>query len=160
MGAMIEVPALLWQLDDLLPEVDFISVGSNDLFQFLFAADRGNANVASRFDPLSLAGAAGAARDCANRASAMDVPLTLCGELAGRPIEAMALIGLGYRSISMSAASIGPVKAMVLELDAGSWKAMSSNGWKPATNPFARGCAISPKPTIYRSAEPRLWKRR
>jgi phosphotransferase system enzyme I (PtsP) len=117
MGAMIEVPALLWQLDDLLPEVDFISVGSNDLFQFLFAADRGNANVASRFDPLSLAGLR-VLREIATSAERHNVPLTLCGELAGRPIEAMALIGLGYRSISMSAASIGPVKAMVLELDA------------------------------------------
>ncbi len=117
MGAMIEVPALLWQLDDLLPEVDFVSVGSNDLFQFLFAADRGNANVASRFDPLSLAGLR-VLREIATSAERHNVPLTLCGELAGRPIEAMALIGLGYRSISMSAASIGPVKAMVLELDA------------------------------------------
>ncbi len=117
MGAMIEVPALLWQLDDLLPELDFISVGSNDLFQFLFAADRGNANVASRFDPLSLAGLR-VLREIATSAERHNVPLTLCGELAGRPIEAMALIGLGYRSISMSAASIGPVKAMVLELDA------------------------------------------
>ncbi len=118
MGAMIEVPSLLWQLDEILPEVDFISVGSNDLFQFLFAADRGNANVAARFDPLSPPGLR-VLRQIAESAGRHDVPLTLCGELAGRPIEAMALIGLGYRSISMSAASIGPVKAMVLELDAG-----------------------------------------
>ncbi len=117
MGAMIEVPALLWQLDEVLPEVDFVSVGSNDLFQFLFAADRGNAHVAGRFDPLSPAGLR-VLREIAVSAARHDVPLTLCGEIAGRPIEAMALIGLGYRSISMSAASIGPVKAMVLELDA------------------------------------------
>jgi phosphotransferase system enzyme I (PtsP) len=117
MGAMIEVPALLWQLDDVLPEVDFISVGSNDLFQFLFAADRGNTNVANRFDPLSLAGLR-VLREIAHSADRHNVPLTLCGEIAGRPIEAMALIGLGYRSISMAAASIGPVKAMVLALDA------------------------------------------
>ena len=117
MGAMIEVPALLWQLDEILPEVNFISVGSNDLFQFLFAADRGNANVASRFDPLSPPGLR-VLRQIAQTAERHGVPLTLCGEIAGRPIEAMALIGLGYRSISMSAAAIGPVKAMVLELDA------------------------------------------
>lgn len=117
MGAMVEVPALLWQLDEMLPEVDFVSVGSNDLFQFLFAADRGNANVASRFDPLSHAGMR-VLHQIAASAQRHDVPLTLCGEIAGRPIEAMALIGLGYRSISMSAASIGPVKAMVLALDA------------------------------------------
>ena len=118
MGAMIEVPAFLWQLDEILPEVDFISVGSNDLFQFLFAADRANAHVANRFDPLAPAGLR-VLRQIAETAERHGVPLTLCGELAGRPIEAMALIGLGYRSISMSAASIGPVKAMVLELDAG-----------------------------------------
>jgi len=117
MGAMIEVPALLWQLDEVLREVDFISVGSNDLFQFMFAADRANANVANRFDPLSPAGLR-VLRHVADCAERHKVPLTLCGEIAGRPIEAMALIGLGYRSISMSAAAIGPVKAMVLALDA------------------------------------------
>jgi len=117
MGAMIEVPALIWQLDELLPEVDFISVGSNDLFQFLFAADRGNANVAGRFDPLSPAGLR-VLRHISQSAAHQKVPLTLCGEIAGRPIDAMALIGLGYRSISMSAAAIGPLKAMVLALDA------------------------------------------
>ncbi len=117
MGAMIEVPALLWQLDEVLREVDFISVGSNDLFQFLFAADRANAHVANRFDPLSPAGLR-VLRNIAESAERHAVPLTLCGEIAGRPVEAMALIGLGFRSISMSAAAIGPIKAMVLALDA------------------------------------------
>lgn len=116
-GVMIEVPSLLWQLDEILPEVDFISVGSNDLFQFLFAADRANLHVANRFDPLSPAGLR-VLREIAISAERHKVPLTLCGEIAGRPIEAMALIGLGYRSISMSAAAVGPVKAMVLALDA------------------------------------------
>jgi len=116
-GAMIEVPALLWQLDDVLPEVDFISVGSNDLFQFLFAADRANSHVADRFDPLSPAGLR-VLHQIARSAERHNVPLTLCGEIAGRPIDALALIGLGYRSISMSAAAIGPVKAAVLALDA------------------------------------------
>jgi phosphotransferase system enzyme I (PtsP) len=116
LGAMIEVPALLWQLDRLLPAVDFVSVGSNDLLQFLFAADRGNVRVSDRFDPLSppvlrlLA-------DIVEAAERHKVPLTLCGEMAGRPLEAMALIALGYRSISMAPASIGPVKAMVRSLD-------------------------------------------
>ena len=62
-GAMIEVPALLWQLDRLLPLADFASVGSNDLMQFLFAADRGNMRVAERFDALNPGGAQGAQRD-------------------------------------------------------------------------------------------------
>jgi phosphotransferase system enzyme I (PtsP) len=117
-GAMIEVPALLWQLDRLLPLTDFASVGSNDLMQFLFATDRGNMLVADRFDSLNPA-ALLALRGIVEAAARHNVPLNLCGEMAGRPIEAMALIGLGFRSISMAPASVGPVKAMILSLDAG-----------------------------------------
>jgi phosphotransferase system enzyme I (PtsP) len=117
-GAMIEVPALLWQLDRVLPLADFASVGSNDLMQFLFAADRGNMRVSERFDSLNPA-ALKALRDVVAAAKKYDVPLTLCGEMAGRPIEAMALVALGFRSISMAPASVGPVKAMILSLDAG-----------------------------------------
>jgi len=116
-GAMIEVPALLWQLDTLLPQTDFVSVGSNDLVQFLFAADRGNERVAGRFDSLNPA-ALRALRQIVRAAEHFETPLTLCGEMAGKPLEAMALIGLGFRSISMAPASVGPVKAMVLSLDA------------------------------------------
>ena len=117
-GAMIEVPALLWQLDRILPLADFASVGSNDLMQFLYAADRGNMLVANRFDSLSPAGLK-ALSVIVEAATRHHVPLNLCGEMAGKPIEAMALIGLGFRSISMAPASVGPVKAMVLSLDAG-----------------------------------------
>ena len=117
-GAMIEVPALLWQLDELLPLVDFVSVGSNDLLQFLFAADRTNIRVADRFEPLSPA-ALRPLRTIVEKAASHGVALTLCGELAGRPLDAMALIGVGFRSISMAPASIGPVKAMVRSLDVG-----------------------------------------
>ena len=117
-GTMIEVPALLWQLDHLLPLADFVSVGSNDLVQFLFAADRGNERVAARFDSLS-SSVLRAFRRIVREAERFETPLTLCGEMAGKPLEAMTLIGLGFRSISMSPASIGPVKAMVLSLDAG-----------------------------------------
>jgi len=117
-GAMIEVPALLWQLDRVLPLADFASVGSNDLIQFLFAADRGNARVSERFDSLNPA-VLKALRQVVEAAARHEVPLNLCGEMAGRPLEAMALIGLGFRSISMAPASMGPVKAMILSLDAG-----------------------------------------
>ncbi|MGZ3266526.1 MAG: phosphoenolpyruvate--protein phosphotransferase, partial [Croceibacterium sp.] len=117
-GAMIEVPALLWQLDRVLPLADFASVGSNDLMQFLFAADRGNMRVAERFDSLNPA-ALKALRVIVEGAQRHAVPLTLCGEMAGRPVEAMALVALGFRSISMAPASVGPVKAMILSLDAG-----------------------------------------
>jgi phosphotransferase system enzyme I (PtsP) len=117
-GIMIEVPALLWQLDRVLPLADFASVGSNDLMQFLFAADRGNIQVATRFDTLNPAGLL-ALRSVVEAAARHDIPLNLCGEMAGKPLEAMALIGLGFRSISMAPASVGPVKAMVLSVDAG-----------------------------------------
>ena len=113
LGAMVEVPSMLWQLDDLLCRVDFISVGSNDLLQFMFAADRSNNRVSGRFDALCPA-ALRALRHIVVLAEKHNVPVTLCGEMAGRPIEALALLGLGYRSISMAPASIGPVKAMVL----------------------------------------------
>jgi phosphotransferase system enzyme I (PtsP) len=117
-GAMLEVPALLWQLDELMQAVDFVSVGSNDLFQFSMAVDRGNARVSDRFDPLERPFLR-ILRDIVRGADRNSTPVTLCGELAGKPISAMALIGIGFRSISMSPASIGPVKAMLLGLDAG-----------------------------------------
>jgi phosphotransferase system enzyme I (PtsP) len=101
-----------------LSRVDFVSVGSNDLLQFLFAADRDNPRVSDRFDPLSPP-ALRALMRIADQANAAGVPATVCGEIAGRPLEAMVLIALGYRSLSMSPASIGPVKAMLLSLDAG-----------------------------------------
>jgi phosphotransferase system enzyme I (PtsP) len=117
-GTMVEVPSLLYQLDELLGRVDFLSVGSNDLLQFFYAADRGNKRVADRFDPLS-APILRALKQIAAMAKAHDKPLTLCGELASKPIGALALIAIGYRTLSLSPTAIGPVKAMVLELDAG-----------------------------------------
>jgi phosphotransferase system enzyme I (PtsP) len=115
-GAMVEVPALLFDLDGLMKEADFISVGSNDLLQFMTATDRGNTRVAGRFDPLSRPFLR-ALRQIVRTAGAAQLPVTLCGEMAGNPIAAMALIGLGYRALSMSAAALGPVKAMLLALD-------------------------------------------
>jgi len=116
LGVMIEIPALIWQLDQLLPLVDFASVGSNDLVQFLFASDRGNPKLAGRYDPLSPA-ALGAMRLIVEKAAAHKKPVTLCGELGGRPLEAMGLLGIGLTSISMVPSGIGPVKAMLLALD-------------------------------------------
>jgi phosphotransferase system enzyme I (PtsP) len=116
LGTMIEVPALLWQLDGLLREVDFVSIGSNDLMQFLFASDRGHARLQGRYDTLH-PGVLSLIREVAMKAQAHGVPLNLCGEMAGRPIEALALIGVGLKSISMTPAAIGPVKSMILALD-------------------------------------------
>lgn len=116
-GTMLEVPALAFQLDALLPKVDFISVGSNDLVQFLFASDRGNPRLAERYDNLAPSVLA-LLRSLAEACQRSRVPLSICGEMAGSPIEAMALIGLGFRSLSMSPVSVGPVKAMLRALDA------------------------------------------
>ncbi len=116
-GVMIEVPSLLFDLDAVFKRVDFASVGSNDLTQYLFAADRNNPKVSTRYDPLSVSAlrALGSIADAARR---HDKSLTLCGEMASKPLEALALIALGYRSLSMAPSAIGPVKAMLLMLDA------------------------------------------
>jgi phosphotransferase system enzyme I (PtsP) len=122
-GAMVEVPALLFQLDELFPKVDFLSVGSNDLVQFLFAVDRGNNRVANRFDVLSPP-ILRALRSLAQKGHEYGKLVTLCGELASRPLEAMALAGIGYRSLSLSPAAMGPVKSMILDLDLGKLQAL------------------------------------
>ncbi|MBA3518271.1 MAG: phosphoenolpyruvate--protein phosphotransferase, partial [Rhizobiales bacterium] len=118
LGAMLEVPALLWQLDELFRVADFVSVGSNDLMQFITASDRGNTRLAGRFDPLSPAFLR-ALRSIARSAAAAGKPATLCGEIAGRPLEAMALAAIGYRSLSMASAAIGPIKAMIRSVELG-----------------------------------------
>src|SRR5690348_3381506 len=116
-GTMVEVPALLFQLDELLDRVDFLSVGSNDLMQFLYAVDRGNARVSARFDELSPP-VLRALTMIADRAKAHGKSATLCGELASTPLGALALVGLGYRSLSLVPSAVGPVKALLLELNA------------------------------------------
>ncbi|MFZ1079631.1 MAG: phosphoenolpyruvate--protein phosphotransferase [Methylovirgula sp.] len=116
LGAMVEVPAILWQLDEICARADFISVGTNDLVQYLFAADRDNKRVAGRFDSLS-APVLRALKVVVEKARNNKTPLTLCGEMAGKPIDALALLAIGFRSLSMSPASIGPVKAMILATD-------------------------------------------
>lgn len=115
-GVMFEVPALAWQLDSLLPHVDFISVGTNDLMQFLFAADRGNSRLAGRYDSLSPA-LLRLLHFVVEKARPAGVDLAVCGEMAGRPVEALALLAVGVRTLSMSPGAIGPVKAMIRSLD-------------------------------------------
>ncbi len=117
LGVMLEVPSLLWQLDEICERVDFVSVGTNDLVQYLFAADRDNKLVASRYDSLSVP-VLRALRRVVRKADAHKVPLSLCGEMGGQPLEALALLAIGFRSLSMSPACIGPVKAMILAADA------------------------------------------
>ncbi|CAA7616931.1 phosphoenolpyruvate--protein phosphotransferase [Magnetospirillum sp. UT-4] len=115
-GTMLEVPALAFQLDALLPRVDFVSIGSNDMAQFLFAVDRGNPRISERYDPLApamLTFLCGVAAKC----DAAGVPLSVCGEMAGRPLEAMALIACGVRTLSLASPAMGPVKTMIRSLE-------------------------------------------
>jgi phosphotransferase system enzyme I (PtsP) len=115
-GAMVEAPSLLWHLDALLPLTDFVSVGTNDLFQYMFAADRTNPRVSDRYDPLSPP-ALRALAQIQKAATETGTPVSLCGELAGRPLEAFVLIALGFQRLSMPPAGIGPVKRMILSCD-------------------------------------------
>ena len=115
-GLMIEVPSVVFQLDAILPEADFISIGTNDLAQFIFACDRGNPRLSERYDVLS-APFLKMMQQIISLANKHKVMCSVCGEMASNPIEALALIGLGYRNLSMSGASFGRVKSMVRSLN-------------------------------------------
>jgi phosphotransferase system, enzyme I, PtsP len=117
-GVMLEVPSLLWQLPALLERIDFLSIGTNDLAQFLFACDRGNPRLADRYDLLS-APMVALFRDVIAKCGTAGVPLSMCGEMAGNPIEAMMLVALGFRTLSLTATALGPVKTMIRSLDSG-----------------------------------------
>jgi phosphotransferase system enzyme I (PtsP) len=129
-GAMIEVPALIETLDVLLPLTDFVSVGTNDLTQFLFAADRANPRLADRYDWLSPA-ILRVLRRIVRAANAAAVPVTVCGEMGGRPLEALALLSLGVESLSITPAGVGPIKAMIRSADLATLKAAMA-GWLDA----------------------------
>ncbi len=115
-GTMLEVPSLVFQLEELLKHVDFISIGTNDLAQFLFASDRGNPLIWNRYDTLNPA-LLRTLKYVSDLCRAKKVPCSVCGEMAGKPLEAMALVGLGITSLSMNPASLGAVKAMVRTLN-------------------------------------------
>jgi len=118
LGVMLEVPSLLFDLDRLFRTVDFISIGTNDLMQFMFAVDRDNALVAGRFDALHPSFLRALAR-VAKKAQETGLPVSICGEIAAKPIEAMALLGIGFRSFSMSPSNIGPTKALLQGVELG-----------------------------------------
>lgn len=115
LGAMIEIPSIICQLTELFPHVDFLSVGSNDLFQYFYAIDREYPKVSNRYDVLSFTFLS-LLQKIQQECRKANMPLSVCGEMAGRPIEALALIGLGYEALSMSAASVPLVKTMVRSL--------------------------------------------
>jgi len=122
-GTMLEIPALMWQLPDLLREVDFVSLGTNDLMQFLFAADRGTPSLAGRYDFLSPAMLELVAY-LQTKAAAAGVPVSVCGEVAGRPLEAMTLVGLGITTLSMPAGGLPEVKDLLSSLDLPAFRAV------------------------------------
>jgi phosphotransferase system enzyme I (PtsP) len=122
LGAMLETPSLLFELDELLAVADFISVGTNDLFQFAYAADRSNVRVAGRFDSLSQSFIRMMKR-IADACVAANVPVTVCGDFASRPLEALALVGVGFTHLSMPPAAIGPVKTAIRAADLGRLRA-------------------------------------
>ena len=115
-GVMLETPSLAWQVSAVCDHADFVSVGANDLMQFFFAADRDNARVSDRYDPLHPA-ALSVLKFVADRCARNNTPVSVCGEIAGRPLEAITLTALGYRTLSMPVTGIGPVKAALLKLD-------------------------------------------
>ncbi|HET6522454.1 MAG TPA: phosphoenolpyruvate--protein phosphotransferase [Geminicoccaceae bacterium] len=114
-GTMLEVPALFWQLPALLRRIDFLAIGSNDLMQFLFACDRGNPRLTDRYDVLSPP-VLSFLRELVQRCREAGVQLSVCGEMASRPLEAMVLVGLGLRHLSVSPSDVGPVKTMLTSL--------------------------------------------
>ena len=116
-GVMMETPSLAWSVRAICDHADFVSVGANDLMQFFFAADRDNVRVSDRFDPLHPASLS-MLRFVTQGCNDNDIPVSICGEIAGRPIEAVTLVALGFDALSMPVTGIGPVKAALLALDA------------------------------------------
>lgn len=143
-GTMIEIPSILFQLRELMPRVDFVSIGSNDLMQFLFAYDRGSSKLTGRYDSLSASFIRVIQNVCA-AAEPHGVEVGFCGDLASKPLEAMVLLACGVRSLSMAPSSVGPVKAMLRSLDIAELRAFfdsledgSPHSLRPYVEGFAR----------------------
>ncbi|WP_334181954.1 phosphoenolpyruvate--protein phosphotransferase [Novosphingobium sp.] len=126
-GIMLEVPALAEQLDLLAPKISFLSIGTNDLTQFLFAADRANPKLAERYDWVSPA-ILRFLRRVVRSVDGHNVDIAVCGEMGGRRLEALALLGLGIRRLSITPASVGPIKDLVGQIDIGEIEAAMA-GW-------------------------------
>ena len=131
-GVMIEAPSLVFQIDQLPGRAEFVSIGTNDLMQYFFAADRTNPRVADRYDFLNPA-ALRLLKNIADQCRASNIKASVCGEAAGHALEAMVLIALGFDSLSMPASGIGPVKRMALGLDS----AAAASGLAPLLNSTA-----------------------
>jgi phosphotransferase system enzyme I (PtsP) len=125
-GTMLEVPALLWQLPALLKDCQFLSIGSNDLMQFLFAADRGSPALAGRYDLLSPP-VLTILDEVQRRAAEAGVSLSVCGEAASRPLEALTFAGLGITSLSMPASGLLATKALLRSADLAAFRPVLQN---------------------------------
>ena len=135
-GAMLEVPALAEVLEQMVERVSFLSVGTNDLTQFLFAADRANPKLAERYDWLSPAILRFLDRLAKGLVGA-PVDLGVCGEMGGRRLEALALLGIGYRRLSITPAAVGPIKELIRKVDLKEISAAMS-GWLRRPPPSLR----------------------
>ncbi|HEE2722745.1 TPA: phosphoenolpyruvate--protein phosphotransferase [Klebsiella pneumoniae] len=116
LGVMLEVPSMVFMLPQLASRIDFISVGTNDLTQYLLAVDRNNTRVASMYDSLHPAVLRALAM-IAHDAERFGIDLRLCGEMAGDPMCVTILIGLGYRHLSMNGRSVARVKYLLRRID-------------------------------------------
>jgi phosphotransferase system enzyme I (PtsP) len=135
-GAMLEVPALAEVLDILAPKLSFLSIGTNDLTQFLFAADRSNPKLAERYDWLSPS-ILRFLRRVVHGVEGHNVDVTVCGEMGGRRLEALALMGLGIRRLSITPAAVGPLKEIIRKVHLGELTAAVA-GWLAAPPPSMR----------------------
>ncbi len=126
-GVMLEVPSLAEQLDIIAPKISFLSIGTNDLTQFLFAADRSNPKLAERYDWLSPSILRFLKR-VVDTVSPYDVDVAVCGEMGGRRLEALALLGLGIKRLSITPAAVGRIKEMVTRTNVAEIEAVVS-GW-------------------------------
>jgi phosphotransferase system enzyme I (PtsP) len=132
-GAMLETPSLAFSTNEFFKLADFISIGGNDLKQFFFAADRENERVRRRYDTLNLS-YLDFLEQIVKRAKNFNTPINFCGEDAGRPLEALALIAVGLRSLSMKASSIGPIKLLIRSISLVELKSIISNARLNETN--------------------------
>jgi len=133
-GLMLETPAVAFAPDACLRLADFVSVGANDLMQYFFAADRQNPRVSDRYDPVS-APALALLQSVQNACARHDKPVNVCGELAGRPLEACILAALGFRKLSMAAGAIGPVKQALMGTDLGKLRNWLANQIEKGESP-------------------------
>ena len=131
---MLEVPSVVFQLNQFLDLVDFISIGSNDLFHFFYAIDRTDAAMSKRYDLLSKAFMQ-MLKTIIDKANAKHVNVSLCGEMASQPLEAMALLGIGLRYFSVNPSSIEIIENMIQTLDI--WSVQECMNDCLSDNPFA-----------------------